>query len=401
MATGSQSLFSAMKGSRADRAVVRRFCLFELIYWIGNTTFYSFYVLFMTNKQLSNTEIGSVLSISALLLLVFLPVWGVVSDKLSSTKTVLHFLFIVSIIIMLCIPQLPGRLSVAIAMCVLAVFESGIVSLADGYIMQTIHHMENISYGKIRLWGSVGSVLSLAFSSILLTRCGANVIFYVYGGVLLSLLFLLRTLPRGGGSEKREKTERTDLRLLFKNREYVLFVLFACIIAIPFRFTQSFLVVLTGQVGGENTLSYTLLAGSISEGVFYALSFFLSKKFKATQLIVISGAFFVLRQLLFLVCRNPIQIVLANITLGPSFSLFTAASVRLVFDLAPQNLKSSAHAIANAAIFGVSGIISNFTGGLLIDLLGVVPVIQAGFVLSMVTYILYILFFFRLNGRTV
>lgn len=369
-------------------------CLAEFIYWIGNTTYYSYLVMYLKTRHLSNAQSGWVLSISALLLLLVLPFWGLVCDRLRSVRTVLLIMCACSALILAGIPLLQSPLLTSITVCFLAVFESGFVSVFDGFVVQSIQDVSGMAFGKIRLWGAVGSGIALFISNFYLNR--PYVIFWIYGGALLIVFIILLQFS----TKPHTAAPRSKLQpyALLQIAPYVAFVLFLCVLFIPFRFTQSFLVAIMETAGGNAShLRIALLTGCISEGIFYVLSAKWVKRLSSLHLVLVSGVFFILRQLLFLIASTPSQVILANLTLGPSFGLVTAAAVQYIFELAPSHLKSSAQAAGNAIIYGVSGIISNVSGGVLLDAAGAKLVLMLGCLVSLISGMIYLLFLLRKN----
>lgn len=335
------------------------------------------------------------LSITALLLLVSLPVWGALSDRLRSGKKVLVLMAGTSTLILMCIPCIEGALPTAIAVCLLAVFESGFVSMMDGFVVQTIEAVPGASFGKIRIWGAAGAVTALSASGLLLNRL--QMICWVYAGALCLVVFLLSGVSENTVATTPKPRKISPVELL-RSRTYVAFVLFVGVLFIPFRFTQSFLVSIIEGVGGNsNMLQFALLAGSFSEGLFYILSSRMARRMRPLTMALIAGAFFILRQALFFVSDVPAQAIYANLTLGPSFGLMTAAAVQYVFEISPSHLKASAQAVANAIIYGVSGIISNVLGGWLLDRMGASNILGIGALISGIAFTMYIIFLYSLR----
>jgi MFS transporter, PPP family, 3-phenylpropionic acid transporter len=376
---------------KTPHPVIFLFCIFEFIYWSGNGMFYSFYVPFMTQKGLSNFQIGFVLSVNALLLMITLPLWGVWADKLKSPKIVLAIMFTCSTAIMLFIPALEGIKAIVAGICIMAIFESGIVSIIDSYIVQVIGRFPGASYGSIRMWGSVGIVTSLALSAGIVSALGTSIVFYCYGICLVILLPVLKFLPplvRTG-----RNANKLQLGELLLNYRYIALLVFVTLLFIPYRFSVSFLTQVVKHTNGDTVnLSISLLVSYISEFVFYFFSIYLLKRYNLLKVIFVSGAFFILRQLAFSLVQYPYQVAIVQFTQGPAYTMLTASTLLYIHKLAPEHLKSTAQAVGNAVLFGVSGIVSNVLGGYLIDNAGIVKTFDAGAVLSLMAVLAYAFF---------
>jgi PPP family 3-phenylpropionic acid transporter len=144
--------------------------------------------------------------------------------------------------------------------------------------------------------------------------------------------------------------------------------------------------------GDTTNLSISLLSGYASEIALYFLSIYLFKRFKLTKIIFISGVLFIIRQLALSLVQYPYHVSLAQLTQGPTFTLLSASALLYIHELAPEHLKSTAQAVGNAVLFGVSGIISNVLGGYLIDNIGIVKTLHGGVALSLSAVLAYSLF---------
>ena len=142
-------------------------------------------------------------------------------------------------------------------------------------------------------------------------------------------------------------------------------------------------------------VGYTSAVMFLSEGIFMFASKSLLNRFKAGRVIMISGVFFVLWQLLYSIVQAPWQIAGIALLDGPSYALFTIGVLYYLDETAPEAIRTTYQTVTYAVYFGLSGIAGNFIGGRIITLYGFQNMYLFGAVLVMIS----IIFFFFLEKK--
>lgn len=344
-----------------------RFSMLQFLFWATFAAYYPFIVVILQNKGFDNTAIGTILSINSFIVVLAQPFWGMVSDWLQSIRKVFFICFTISIVLLQLVPFIQSALFIAILLAIVTIFESPLNPLLDSWVIQGIRTEESISYGTIRLWGSIGYAILCLILGKILDQASVNILFPALA-IMGVCTIIMSTRIRVDKPVSKIPVKKLELGRLLKNYPYMTFLLFSVVIYIPHKAAASFLPNLIESVGGTSgNVGFACAIMAFAEVPVFLLSAKLLKRFKPTQLILTSSVFFMLRQLAYLNATTPLQVVLAQLLNGPSFALFLNGAVYYIDSLAPDKLKATAQTLATSLYVGISGIIGNYGGGWIID----------------------------------
>ena len=374
-----------------------RFAGIEFAFWATFSMYYPFMVVFLMEKGLDNVTIGTILAVNSGVALLAQPFWGMVSDKVQSIKKVFILCLGVTAILWVTLPLYQTILFMAIAFAVLVFFEGPLPPLLDSWVLQGIKTEKSLTYGTIRLWGSVGFGLTLFLVGKVIDIRGINIIFPMFA-LLASITIILCVAFRADRGALVIKKIKLEPGRLLKNVRYIAFVIFAMFLIIPNRASFLFLPVLVKNVGGTSgDLSMAISLIAVSEIPVFLFSAYLIKRFGAVKIIFVSAFFFALRQLLFLFVSTPSQIILMQFSHGLSFAFFLPATVYYVDSMAPDNLKATAQTLCFAIFAALGGILASSLGGIVIDSYGLDWMYKAGLYMTIGITGVYALFFYIVN----
>jgi len=389
-----------MAGIHKANKIQLHFSFLEFLFWGAFAAYYPYGVVILQEKGFSNTVIGTIMAINSLIVVFAQPFWGMVSDRIRSVKKVFIIILVAAIVLIQPVPFISSAVFVGIILALVTFFESPLSPLLDSWVVQGLKTEKDVSYGSVRLWGSVGF-------AIMVYICGGLIDRFSTTRVLFLVLFFMGWLTVF--SCTRIKTDRTvsargsaknvNITRLFKNPQYVYYLIFAVILAIPHRSAFMFIPNLMKSVGGtDGDLGLVFAVMALSEIPTFLYSRVLINRFKPIYVILFSSAFYILRQLLYLIASEPIHVLLIQLLQGPSFALFLNGSVYYIDELAPEELKSTAQTFATSMFFGMSGIVGSYGGGWMIDNYGLKTLYWVGLWVSI---IISVLFFLSINFKRV
>lgn len=367
--------------------------IFEFVFYATFSAYSPFLVVFLSNRGLDNTTIGIIMSVNSFMLILAQPSWGYASDRLHSIKKVFLLCLFMAAILWETLPLFESVFLIGLMLAVLTFFESPLYPLLDSWVIQGTKEEKSIAYGNIRLWGSIGYALFAYINGRLINSYGITSLFYSFVIFALLTILILNLLQSKGGNISR-RSGSLGVSGLITNYRYITFVIFAAVLFIPHRSTFTFLPRLVEHLGGSSEqygMAVSLLA--FSEVPFLIFSGFLLRRFKPIHLILVSTFFFTLRQFLILFATRPIHAILIQLLQGPSFALFLPGAVYYIDSLTPDKLKSTAQTLASALFTGVSGLLGNFGGGLIIDHFGIMRSYSIGAIISLSISVLFLLSF--------
>jgi PPP family 3-phenylpropionic acid transporter len=158
-------------------------------------------------------QIGALVALAQLIRIVAPPVWGWAADRHGQIRRLLQIGASIMVAMCLLLPrtaELEPALRFAAAACVMAVLhlaaagqgpltESMSLRLADGDVGK---------YGRMRVWGSVGFIATVAGFGPLLDDFGVGILPFLLGAICASLVLAVRRLPADGNSPTARTTER-------------------------------------------------------------------------------------------------------------------------------------------------------------------------------------------------
>jgi PPP family 3-phenylpropionic acid transporter len=183
-----------------------------------------FFALYLQSIGFSGTQIGSILSAGPILGLLATPFWSGLADATRKHRLILMGGIVIIIVVNSIIPFLRLYSLVLAAEVTLAFFTSQVFSLQDS---ATVHMLgkQKERYGRIRLWGTIGWGISAPLAGAFMDRYGLVWMFWIYAGVILANLFLVRTLEFEQQAENNSYFR--NVRVLLSDRSWALFLLVA------------------------------------------------------------------------------------------------------------------------------------------------------------------------------
>lgn len=368
-----------------------RFSGLEFLFWAACSAYYSFSIVYLTDRGFSTTSIGAIVAVNSCIMIFAQPFWGMISDWLQSIKKVFLLCMTAASLLLLLVPLFEWALLVGLLLAFVTFFESALVPLLDSWVIGGIKNRREISYGSIRLWGSLGFAAMAFVLGQIVEHTRISVIFPVYAVMAVLTMLLSARIPTDKPAQ-RMSLRNLNAGALFKNYRYVAYLLFAVLLFIPHRASFIFLPLLMESVGGTRAhLGLALSVMAFCEIPIFLMSNRIFKALKPLHLILLSSLFFILRQFIFSVAAAPLHIILNQILQGLGYGLFLMGSVYYIDDLAPDSLKSTAQTLATALFFGLSGIIGSFGGGWFIDRYGLTKMYQAGTLITLLNTLLFLL----------
>jgi predicted MFS family arabinose efflux permease len=167
------------------------------------------------------------------------------------------------------------------------------------------------------------------------------------------------------------KLREINLSLIYKNKSFLVFLGFVVLMQFPHRAAYTFYPALLQNLGGsKDMVGYCSAIMFVSEAILLFLSKKLLANISAKYLIVGSALFFALWQIGYALSASPFHIMILALLDGPSFALFTIGTLYYLDAIAPKQLRITYQTVAYAFYYGISGVIGNTLGGLIIGSFG-------------------------------
>lgn len=330
-----------------------------------NTIIISFLPLYLRYKGLTGTEIGWVLAIGPFASILAQPFWGYLSDKYKTVKMMILICVIGLLISSTVFFQMNHLLTILLVGAVFYFFSTPVGALSDS-LGQRIAKDLQISFGSIRMWGSIGFATSSLVIGEILNQIGVQYMIWPYLFFGMIALFVTLRLEDIKGSS--EPIQIKDVKKLIQTKPFLIFLCFMMFITISHRANDSFIGLYITQLGGsERFIGIAWFIGVLSEAVVFATASYWYRKYHSLTFVVGAGLLYTLRWFIYASINDPLIVLGFQVLHGMTFGLFYIAAFDYMTRIIPEILQSTGHLLFYAVMFGVSGIIGSLVGGALID----------------------------------
>src|SRR5690606_11779582 len=167
--------------------------------------------------------IGTILSINSFIVIFAQPFWGMISDRIRSVKKVFLLCLITSTIVIQFFPVIPSAIGMGILLAALAIFEAPLGALMDSLVIQQIRNEPDLSYGSIRLWGSLGYAVFAYLFGLVVDKAPMHYNFIIFA-VMATITILITRKIKDKGSASSISFKEMRISQLLKNYSYISFL---------------------------------------------------------------------------------------------------------------------------------------------------------------------------------
>ena len=352
-------------------------------------SFGPFATLYYRELGFSGFEVGVLAALPAVSVAFAGPIWGSIADALAAHRLVLRIALALSVLIALATTQVAAFGAVFALIGLLALATTPIASFFDGYAVE-IGERLGTSYGKLRVWGSVGYSGAVLVAGQLMGERVDRRFIVAYAICLASTLLTTRGLPRLG--ERKKRSLFGGFGQFRHNRPLVVLLTTSYLVASATAIMYGFFGIRIEELGGSASLLGAMVAiGAISELPVIAFGSWFLRKLGAPRLIAVAIGVYAFRLAAYGVITEPIWILPIQVLHGLSYGTFLTASVMLVHRLAGREHAATAQALLAAVSFGLGSITGSIVGGSLLDVVGADWLFRGSAVLMLATLIAFLL----------
>lgn len=336
---------------------------------------FPFINLFYVDIGLSGAQIGIIASTGAIVGLVAAPVWANEVRKHPNPRLFLQAAMLFSAVFYILIGQQTAFAPILFFAAFQSMSGAGILPMADSMAV-TVAQVNRQGYGGIRLWGSLGWIVTVPFSGWLIERFGFPAGFWGIGLALalgIVLLFLIRprhfTSPASGDRPKGGL--RLAARRILSDRTLLGFALALIFIGFLNSGVLQFENVFLYDLGATKQLiSIAGILSAIVELPFMLFTDRLIHRYGAHRLMFVALFINIFLRLTVLTLPAIATIMAVRFIGGVSFSLYTISFVGLISERTEAHERGTMLALYTVTIAGLVSIIASPIAGALFDAMG-------------------------------
>lgn len=326
--------------------------------------------LYFANKGYTSQEIGLFMMIGPFVTVFAQPLWGYISDRLQKLRMIILSLWLLTIAssVILFHADTFALTLISVLLCYFFMLPS--VPLLDSMILKSTAEA-GVPYGSVRLWGSIGFTAVAVLSGFALQAMGGiSNIKYMYWTVWLiplSLIYLLRDVK----SEGRPRVTLRSLRIVFRNKPFLWFLVLLFVLTVPHRMNDALFGLYLQQLHADHwMISLAWAFAACSEIPTFALLSRYMHKFHELALLGVTALLFTARWVVYAYVQDPWVLIFMQLTHSVTFAPFWVVAVQYTVRLVPEEFRSTGQSMLSAVFLGISGITGGFFGGRIGDLLG-------------------------------
>jgi len=329
--------------------------------------YYTFLNVYFRTAGLSGTQIGLLNMIAALVGVGGAMGWGYLGDRTGKPRLLISFGAAGALLAAQFIPYVNGFWSFLLFGCLGSLMNSAPSALVDSTALVLLGSRRE-DYGRYRLGGSFGYILTALASGFIFERLGLRVMFPAYGVVMSGFAFIALWLPPvtvhmgSRGSKEFGQMIRQPAWLLF------MVCMFLCWIASSASI--SFLSVSLNAMGASQSLiGIVSTIPAVAEIPFMFFSGSFLRRFGPVRLMIVAMGMMVVRYFLLGWMPMPEWAIAINVINGPAFVFFWNSAITHANKMAPAGMAGTAQGLL-ASTANLAGVVSALLSGWLFDVLG-------------------------------
>lgn len=234
-----------------------------LLLYISFGVFFPYVNVYYSRIGIDGVQIGFISSISVIIAMIFIPLWGILADKFSNRKILFILTLFSAISVLFWSFQNIFWLLCLFSICIY-IFKTDLASICDSLAVEYCNKLD-LNFGKLRSFGSLGYIIGSTFIAGFMNYLGYNgpyVFFYILSlGLCCLILF---KLPK----EEIKKANSNKLKDMFKGAKDIIKDRRFIVIMLVSLFTNISVDVLTSYSGIHLTTTLNQSESIIGIGLF-------------------------------------------------------------------------------------------------------------------------------------
>jgi MFS transporter, PPP family, 3-phenylpropionic acid transporter len=367
---------------------------FMYFFFFGGIGIYMTFInVYYSTMGMSGFQIGMIATATGLVSFGGAALWGYLSDRTGHVRWILAGTSLGTALLALLTQFAHSFTAFILLASVFALFNSGLFTLTDSTALILLGD-KAADYGRYRMGGSIGYIITSAGGGFLFQAIGLNWMFAAYA--LVCLLFCLIVLPIPRLPIRLASQAGGALGSMMRKRSWLIFAGTVFLVWLATSGLISFLSVTIKALGGSDSLvGLTSAAAALAEIPFMATNSWFLRRFGAKPLIWFSLIFYILRIFLYSLLKVPGWAIGVNMLNGPSFVLMWTGAINYAARMAPEGMKATAQGLISSTT-SLSSVAGTLLSGWLFDQVGPTAIYR---VLSLFCVAAFILFSLDMRGK--
>jgi PPP family 3-phenylpropionic acid transporter len=341
-----------------------RLSAFYFFYFAALGILMPYWGLYLQSLGFDAFAIGSLMAILMATKIVAPNVWGWLGDHLGHRMAIVRLASALSLLAFLAMPGATGFVQIALIMTVYSFFWNASLPQFEAVTFNYLGRQVE-RYSRLRLWGSVGFIVTVVVVGHLVDSQGTGVVLttllMVFGGILLSSLLVRDKSSAAGGDVQPPILQviKTPRIMAFFTAVFLMqmshgpYYAFYSIYLQDFGYTKSSIGILWS-------------IGVVAEVLLFVFMHRIMHRYSAALILLVSLVLAALRWLLIGFFPDVLSLlVLSQVLHAASFGSFHASAIHLVHGYFRGSNQGRGQALYSSLSFGAGGAVGTFTSGIL------------------------------------
>ncbi len=358
------------------------------LYYATNGILLPYLPLYLAQRGYSSAEIGLLMMIGPFVAIFAQPLWGYLSDRFQTVKTFIFLLWALAMLASFGLFGTGGFALTFIFMLLIYFFLLPSSPLLDTIMIKSTAG-RGISYGSVRVWGSIGFTSVALISGPILEKIGGvSKIPYLYWVIWIFPFILLIFLKDEKGTGQQISLHM--IGSILKNKSFLWFLFMIFLLMVPHRMNDVLLGLHLSDLGATDSMvSWAWALAAMSEIPVFALLGRYMNRYHELSLLGIASVLYAVRWGIYSLVTDPWPLMFLQATHSVTFAVFWIVSVQYVVRLLPEQFCSTGQSLLAMVFLGLAGIIGGTVGGWLNEGWGGVGMYVFALIMSAIAAVLF------------
>lgn len=361
-----------------------------------------FYVFLENERGMTGMQIGILAAVQQTNNLIFLPLWGMISDRFGKRKVFLLLLGI-SVFLLYGFMVHGGFVFYLLFIVLFSALHNPIGALIDSLaIHKAKEPIVDTSYGKMRLWASIGWAVASVTTGFVIKYTSIHIIFPI-ASTILAITWVISFIGLNKKRDPKNDVKPSFVTLktfLFENKKLLFFFIFIMLYYIFNSPTLTFINLYYNEIGASNLqIGIAFAVQSVCELPFMFFGLAIIKRFGIHKVILFTMFVAAIRMVLYGFTSDPWVAILIGCTHGITLGLFLVTAIEFTHRIVPASHNSTGQTLLYTFL-GLGTSIGNLMSGYMKDHLSLQHAMKYNAIMVFVLIGLSYLFMGKLFANT-
>ncbi|WP_028546843.1 MFS transporter [Paenibacillus taiwanensis] len=351
----------------------------QALFYSTNAILIPYLPLLLQERGFNSVETGTLLMLGPFLAMFAQPLAGIMSDKLKAARPILIICWIAMGMSSYVLFTSHHHGIMVASLLSLYIFLMPTVSLLDALVVRNASLLGE-SYSSLRMWGSVGFMITLLIlSQYFEIWGGVYSLTWIFAPIWVGVFLILWVLQESSSqsllpSDSKGTVDATAesnlnwkaIRKLLANPSLLVFLVLIFILAMPHRMNDALLSIHMQNLGatsGQISWAWAVAGGSEIIGFFIMAKWIRAERI--LSMLAVSALLYTVRWLLYMYVTDPWSIVFLQATHAFTYVAVWVLAIEYVSMILPRSLVGTGQAILSMVFLGLGGLAGGSLGGAL------------------------------------